>query len=235
MLFSVEKSVFGCFPGMKIVCVAARGVGEAVNGEAVSRLLAEGWKTAGEAAAAHGNPQSHPYVLPWVEHMKEAGAPRKKFPSSIEALLKRAGKGGEPFRIQPAVDFYNAVSLSCLVPAGGFDIDQLENGLVLRFSRDGDRFQALDSDTEEAIPAGEISYADGDIIVTRHFVWKQSKHALINPGTRNIVFVSEIPGELPEETTGIVAGKITDGLRECFGVEAAAQIVDEDNSSVEIA
>ena len=42
MLFSVEKSVFGCFPGMKIVCVAARGVGEAVNGEAVSRLLAEG-------------------------------------------------------------------------------------------------------------------------------------------------------------------------------------------------
>ena len=71
--------------------------------------------------------------------------------------------------------------------------------------------------------------------MTRHFVWKQSKHALINPGTRNIVFVSEIPGELPEETTGIVAGKITDGLRECFGVEAAAQIVDEDNSSVEIA
>ena len=236
MLFSVEKSVFGCFPGMKIVCVAARGFGEAVNGEAVSRLLAEGWKTAGEVAAAHGNPQSHPYVLPWVEHMKEAGAPRKKFPSSIEGPAEARRKGRRAFP-HPARRGFLQRRLPLLPRPGPVDLTStsLKTGLVLRFSRDGDRFQALDSDTEEAIPAGEISYADGDIIVTRHFVWKQSKHALINPGTRNIVFVSEIPGELPEETTGIVAAKITDGLRECFGVEAAAQIVDEDNSSVEIA
>ena len=60
MLFSVEKSVFGCFPGMKIVCVAARGVGEAVNGGGVSRLVAGGWETAGAAGAAHGTPQAHP-------------------------------------------------------------------------------------------------------------------------------------------------------------------------------
>jgi DNA/RNA-binding domain of Phe-tRNA-synthetase-like protein len=39
------------------------------------------------------------------------GVSGRKFPSSIEALLRRAFKGGEPLRINPLVDFYNAVSL----------------------------------------------------------------------------------------------------------------------------
>ena len=54
--------------------------------------------------------------------MKAVGVSRKKSPSSVEALVRRAGKGGEPVSISPVVDFYNAISLKYLVPAGGFDI-----------------------------------------------------------------------------------------------------------------
>ena len=221
---------------MKIVCVTARDIdGAAVNPQAIDALLTAGWQSAGQAAAQYGNAQSHPNVLPWVEHMKAAGAPRKKFPSSIEALLKRAGKGGEPFRLLPAVDFYNAISLAYLVPAGGFDIDALANGLELRLSREGDTFQALDSEAEEAVPPGEICYADGSSVVTRHFVWKQSKHALLTPQSRNIFFVSEIPGELPQGSAEAVEKAFVEGLKECFNISARAQIADAESTSVEIA
>lgn len=234
MLFNIDKEIFDYFPGMKIVCVTARDIGGTVNSEAIDALLTAGWKSAGQAAAQYGNAQSHPNVLPWVEHMKAAGAPRKKFPSSIEALLKRAGKGGEPFRLMPAVDFYNAISLAYIVPAGGFDIDTLANGLELRLSREGDTFQALDSEAEEAVPPGEICYADGSSVVTRHFVWKQSKHALLTPESRNIFFVSEIPGELPQGTAEMVEKAFVDGLKNCFGVSASSQIVGAESASIEI-
>ena len=59
------------------------------------------------------------------------------------------------------------------MPAGGFDIDQMEEGLSLRLSREDDRFMALDEEEEINVPAGEVSYADGNQIVTRQFVWKQ--------------------------------------------------------------
>jgi hypothetical protein len=45
------------------------------------------------------------------EAMTAMGVSGRKFPSSIEDLLRRAFKGGEPLRINPLVDFYNVVSL----------------------------------------------------------------------------------------------------------------------------
>ena len=82
-----------------------KGIGTSSDKTAVERVLLEGWENAAKAASAYGNPQSYPNIIPWVERMKAMGAPRKKFPSSIEAMVRRAGKGGEPFRISPVVDF----------------------------------------------------------------------------------------------------------------------------------
>lgn len=63
--------------------------------------------------------------------LKVIGVSSKKFPSSIEPLVRRAGKGGEPVSINPLVDFYNSISLEYLVIVEGFDLDQLDNGLEL--------------------------------------------------------------------------------------------------------
>ena len=231
MNFVIEKEIFDYFPGMKIIAVEARGVGEG-DAEKISALLNEGWKIAGEAAVLNGNAQSHPYIKPWGDRMKEVGAPRKQFPSSIEAMVRRAGKGGQPFSISPLVDFYNAISLKYIVPAGAFDIDDMNGDLELRFSKDGDTFTALDSDENAPVPAGEVSYADGDKIITRHFVYKQSKHALLKKDSKNIIFVSEILGELPAETADTVAKALTDGIRDCFGIDTTAVILNADKLSM---
>ena len=164
--------------------------------------------------------------------MRAVGASRKEFPSSVEALARRAGKGGAPIRINPLVDFYNAVSLRYLVPAGGFALDALEQDLLLRFSRPGDTFTALDSDETLAVPGGEVSYADGSQIITRHFVWKQSRHAILTPESKNVFFVSEILGELPADLAAEVSKAFQDGLARYFEVCAQTAILDAQHPSI---
>lgn len=234
MDFTVDEKIFEVFPGLRIVTVTALDLRSNINNEAIDSRLVRSWDVASKASKEYGNPQSHPMIAPWGKMMKAVGAPRKKYPSSIEAMVRRAGKSPEPFRIDPIVDFYNSISLLNLVPAGGFDIDQITDGLSLRFSKDGDKFMALDSSEYESIPEGEVSYADGSEIVTRHFVWKQGKHALLSGDSTNVFFVSEVLGDLPADTAEKTASSFADGLRECFSVDACPVILNKDHRSVDI-
>jgi len=94
----------------------------------------------------------------------------RKYPSSVESLLRRAFKGGEPPRINPLVDFYNSISLRYVVPAGGFDLALLGDALELRLTREADTFRPLDSASAERVEPAEVAYASGNEILTRHFV-----------------------------------------------------------------
>ena len=232
MIFEIHKEIFDHFPGIRVVTVLVDHMPDAADEKAIAKFLDDAWQVAAAAATSHGNAQSHPNIQPWVEAMKAVGVSRKKFPSSIESMVRRAGKSDEPFRIHPIVDFYNAISLKNIVPAGGYDIDDLHDAMSLRMSREGDTFCALDEDAPEPIPAGEVSYTDGSEVITRHFVWKQSRHALLKPETKKILFVSEILAGLPEGTAETVAADFVDGLKTFFGVEAKAVILDSENRSI---
>src|SRR5215210_2695837 len=127
--------------------------------------------------------------------MTAMGVSGRQFPSSIEALLRRAFKGGEPPRINPLVDFYNAVSLRHVVPAGGFDLEDIDGALELRLTRQKDTFQPLDGSSEVGVEPGEVAYASGNEILTRYFVWKQSRKGLLDESTRLLFLVSEVLGK----------------------------------------
>src|SRR5918912_1239180 len=104
--FVVAPEVFERFPGMRIAVAVAHGVDNAGDHPAIAEEWSAAWAGAAEAAA-YGNAQSHPRVRPWRERFRALGVSGKEFPSSVEALLRRAMKGGEPFRINPLVNFYN--------------------------------------------------------------------------------------------------------------------------------
>ena len=151
---------------------------------------------------------------------------------SIEALLRRALKGGEPFSINALVDFYNTVSLRYVVPVGGFDLDQLHGPLELRLTREGDTFTALGEQTTICVPAGEIAYADGQTILTRHFVWRQAQTGLITPFTHSVFLVSEILDEVGQDVAEAVLTDLQTGIQSSFHVPAHAYLLDESNSAV---
>lgn len=122
MKFIVEPEIFELFPGMRLVVAVADGLDNRGPNPDVEAMWRSSYSGAAGTATEFGNAQSHPRVAAWREAMGEIGVSARKFPSSIEAMLKRAGKGGEPFSINPLVDFYNAVSLKHVAPAGGFDL-----------------------------------------------------------------------------------------------------------------
>lgn len=224
--FVVQPEVFARFPGLRVVGAVARGVENRGARETLAARWAAEWREASRHAT-HGNAQSHPRVKPWRERFTAMGVSGKQFPSSVEALLRRALKGGEPPRINALVDLYNAISLHHLVPAGGFDLGGLRGPLELRLTRGGDTFHALDAEAPEPVAPGEVAYADGSRILTRHFVWRQSREGLIEPATRDVVLVSEILGEVDGGVADAVLADLAEGLREHFGAEPRTFVVEE--------
>jgi DNA/RNA-binding domain of Phe-tRNA-synthetase-like protein len=228
--FRVEPAIFGHFPGMRIAVAFARGIDNTRRCDAVGRVWREAWNGA-SVHAQYGNAQSHPRVAPWRERFRMMGVKAKDYPSSIEAMLRRALKGGEPFSINPLVDFYNSLSLRHVLPAGGFDVGGLDE-IDLRITRGGDTFTPLDSTVTEEVPPGEAAYAAGQSVLTRHLVWRQSKLALIGPATRDVFLVSEVLGEIGGNAAEEIAEDFRAGLEEFFGVTPEVAIVDRQYSEI---
>jgi DNA/RNA-binding domain of Phe-tRNA-synthetase-like protein len=229
--FTIRPEVFERFPNMRVAVVVAQGIDNQADKPQIEAEWREAWAGAAEAAV-YGNAQSHPRVQPWRGRFRAMGVSGKEFPSSIEAVLKRALKGGEPFRINPLVDFYNAVSLRHYVPAGGFDLDEISGPLELRVTRPGDHFTALDSEEPVDIPPGEVAYTDGPTVLTRHFVWRQARTGLITRHTRNVLLVSEVLGELGAEVAERVMYDLTEGVLRHFGVVPVPFLAHEQEPSL---
>lgn len=232
MQFAVEDDIFATFPGMRIAVAVAQGIRNDVPSADVTRDWEESWREAGEAASRYGNAQSNPRVAPWRERMRAIGVSPKEFPSSIEAMVRRAIKGGPAFSINPIVDFYNAVSLRHTVPAGAFDIGVLQGPLQLRRTAADDTFLALDAAEPVAVPLGEVAYTDGATVLTRHFVWRQSRAGLIEPSTTSVFLVSEVLGEVGADVADAVLEDFRGGLEQYFGVEAQIFLVDAERPSI---
>lgn len=218
MRFTIQPEIFELFPGLRIPVAVARDIDNSGTQLVVEAAWRKTW-VAASAAAVHGNAQSHPRIRPWRDRFRALGISGKEFPSSAEALLRRALKGGEPFTVNPLVDFYNTISLRHLVPAGAFDLDQVEGELALRLSRAGDTFRSLDAMEPIDVEPGEVAYANARCILTRHFVWRQARTGLIGPQTRNIILLSEVLGEVGSKVAEAVLADFASGLRERFGVE----------------
>lgn len=232
MRFTVAPAIFETFPKLRLAVAVAEGIDNHRSGPDLLLMWRGIWEEAGRWAVTRANAQSHPRVRPWRDAMSAIGVSGQKFPSSVEAALRRAMKGGDPFSINPLVDFYNLVSLRHMVPAGGFDLENVGDLLELRLTGSGDTFQALDQSEPLAVPEGEVAYVTGRTVLTRHFVWRQSRAGLLTPATRSVFLVSEILGQLDERLAESVTADFRDGLIRYFASAPRTFIVDEAHPSI---
>ncbi len=236
MQFCVQPEIFARFPALQIVVAVAHGVDNQIERPGITTRWHEVWEDARQASV-YGNAQSHPRVRPWREQFQAFGVSSKKHPSSIEAVLRRALKpGSEPFSINPVVDFYNTISLQHTVPAGAFDLGQIENPLELRLTRSGDTFHALDADGPIEVEPDEMGYAAGSIVLTRHIMWRQAREGLITPETTSLILLSEVLRDFdaPDaRIADVILNEFTTGVREHFGVETASFVVSPEQPGIE--
>ena len=221
MRFTVDHDVFRDIPGLRLAVGWLLLERQPSDDEALT-LLGPAWEAAGLGVG--DPPQGHPQLAPWREVFRGLGLPARDYLPSVEALVRRARRQGPPVRVQPLVDAYNAISLRRLVPVGAFDLAGLRGDIRLGRTAGGELFWPIGAEAGAGVGAGELCYLDGDRVLTRHFVWRQSIWGMIRPTTRRLFLVSEILPAAAEQADGIL--KDMADLATLVGGEARVTLLD---------
>jgi DNA/RNA-binding domain of Phe-tRNA-synthetase-like protein len=185
LFYSIESDIFTKFPDYVRGVVLAYDV---TNGPPSSELitLLRSEEAALRERLTIENLAESPRIKAWREAFRSLGIKPSEFRSSIEAMTRRALRSDPIPSINALVDIGNIISLRYLVPAGGHSMDGLTQDISLRPADGSEDFIAFGSDVLEHPNPGEIIFVEGNVVLTRRWVWRQSQHTLTLPETRSI-------------------------------------------------
>ncbi|KAA1018278.1 hypothetical protein FVA95_23985 [Pseudonocardia sp. EV170527-09] len=207
----MDESIFDSFPGMQIVVATVTEMKNSGNNDASRERLESAWTAAHKLSDEYPNSQSVPRIGLWRTALRDAGINPKKYPVSIEAMVRRAFKTSAPLVINPLTDLIHSVSLDHLVPVGGFDLGRLRGDFRLARTRGEETFRELGTEGDAIqVEAGEIAYLDDEGVQTRQFVWRQAGASLIVEDTTDAVIVAEVLAEVGSD----VAEQVSDDLKD---------------------
>jgi DNA/RNA-binding domain of Phe-tRNA-synthetase-like protein len=183
--FSVADEVFARFPEYVRGVVVAYGV---TNGPTPPALVAQ--LRAAEASVRSRltleTLTTEPRIAAWREAFRKSGIKPSEFRASVEAMGRRALRDQELPAINTLVDIGNILSLRHLVPVGGHAIDHVTEPMTLRFATGAERFEPFGTTQVEQPDRGEIIFAEGEIVLTRRWSWRQANHTMTLPTTTAI-------------------------------------------------
>jgi DNA/RNA-binding domain of Phe-tRNA-synthetase-like protein len=189
--FEIAPEVLRRFPDVAVYAVRARGLACALAAADAAEVLAD---AVGSVAAYGQAVADHPAIAAWRKVYASMGAKPSRYRSSVEALARRAAKGGDLRSSIPVVDFYNACSLLAWAPVGAYDLTRLPDGAIqLREAKPGiDRFEPLGADSASyTLTAGLIVYAVGEEALCWGFNVRDSRAAALHEASDDVVFFSE--------------------------------------------
>ena len=133
-----------------------------------------------------------PAVAAWHDLLRSFGTNPRRLRPSVDALGRRLAKAGRLPRISPLVDTANLVSLRYTLPTGGYDLSCIEQGFLLRHAGPGDEHVPLGRPGERETPvAGEVVYADGRRVLTRHWNHRDADITKVTPQSRDVALFLE--------------------------------------------
>ncbi len=188
---TVSDEVVAAFGDLRVVATTAEAVDNATNWAAVAGRIDE-LERAVEAGTWHSPGEDDARIAVWQEAYRRFGTnPRRQRPS-VDALTRRLERTGRLPRINPAVDCYNLVSVTHVVPAGAFDLDHVDGDITIRFAGLRDSFRPLgEPDALEQPHPGEVVYADRRTVLTRHWNHRDADGTKVTPASRRVLIVLE--------------------------------------------
>ena len=185
--YSIDQRVFDLFPDFIRGVLVARDVVNQPSPEELIVILREEEeemrrRVAGQEIAAH------PRINSWREAFRKMGVKPSDYRSSIEAMARRVANGHQLPAINALVDIGNIISLRYLIPTGGHALDHIHDEICLRPATGNEVFVPFGADQPEKPDPGEIIFTEGDAVLTRRWVWRQSNHTLTELETRFIEF-----------------------------------------------
>ncbi|MGH3254400.1 MAG: B3/B4 domain-containing protein [Streptosporangiaceae bacterium] len=187
----MSEAVCQGFPRLRIAAVVARGFGGDEPWPEADAGLAALEQAAADGATLPAG-EDDPHIAAWYAAYRAFGTnPRRERPS-VDALRRRLARTARLPRINGAVDCYNLVSVSHGVPAGAFDLDQVHGDIAVGFAAGHEEFTPLgEPGTTEHPRPGEVIYADGASVLTRHWNHRDADRSKVTQHSSNIVFLLE--------------------------------------------
>ena len=157
-------------------------------------------------------PEDLPQVAEWREAFRAFGAKPQRTRPSVEALLRRVAAGLP--RIDRITDAYNAVSIACLLPVGGEDLDRYAGpARLVRASGDEDfDTSAGGQPVVEHPEPGEVIWRDDRGVTCRRWNWRQCARTRITPSTTSAMFVLDGLAALGTEGLRAAEAELTGSL-----------------------
>lgn len=217
IFYSITNDVFTPFPDYVRGVVVARGVKNGPSPAELVALLREAEEQL-RGKLGSGDIAAHPRIASWREAFRKTGVKPAEFRSSIEAMARRVAKGQELPSINALVDIGNVLSLRHLVPTGGHALDDVRSDIVLRAATGEETFVPFGgTETEHPLP-GEIIFAEGNVVMTRRWSWRQGVHTLTLPESTSIEFnVDGLPPVTSEEVESVCGEVVELVSRFCGG------------------
>lgn len=237
MKLTVTPSILEAFPDVALGVLVVRGAenrADEAGKQALVRRLEDAQRHA--VATLEGTSVSeHPHVACWREAYRAFGAKPKKYPSSIENLLRRSLKGETLRSINPIVDAYNVVSLSHVLPAGGEDLDAVAGDIELTHaSSDEPAIRLLGEPEERAPKEGEVIYRDDRGAICRRWNWKEADRTKLTDETTNAVLVLEALPPVTREKLEAALHELAGLVRELTGAEVTQAVADRASPELEL-
>ena len=165
-----------------------------------------------EPAARGVRPEELPQVAQWREAFRAFGAKPQRTRPSVEALLRRV-ETGLP-RIDRITDAYNAVSIACLLPVGGEDLDRYAGPARLVRATGNEDFDTT-ADGQPAVEhpePGEVVWRDNRGVTCRRWNWRQCMRTRISYSTTTAMFVLDGLGALGPSGLRAAEAELTTSL-----------------------
>ncbi|MBV9712933.1 MAG: hypothetical protein JO011_18690 [Ktedonobacteraceae bacterium] len=187
---SINPDVLQSFPEYSALILYANNLTNGPSDDYSTALLRGVEREVREHMSLEDLPEQ-PHIQAWREAYRRFGSNPKKFPDSLEALLKRVLKGNELPGINRVVDIYNAISLEHMIPAGGEDWTKLASDLVLTKATGTEPFVVFHEGQETVTypDKGEVIWADAEGVTCRRWNWRQCKRTQLTEDTRHAYFV----------------------------------------------
>ena len=184
----VAAEVRALRPDYAALLIVAEGLRPGPSDDASGALLADAERR-GRKHLAGARPEELPQVAEWREAFRAFGAKPQRTRPSVEALLRRV-EPGLP-RIDRITDAYNAVSVGCLLPVGGEDLDRYAGpARLVRATGDEDFDTTADGQPAVEHPEpGEVIWRDDRGVTCRRWNWRQCARTRITFSTTRAMFV----------------------------------------------
>ena len=185
----IDAAVLADFPAARLFAVVAEPCTIIPPHDCAPDLV-----PASVAAVGAENLAEHPVVFGWRQIFAAQGLKPSQYRSSLEALLRRLTKNQAVNVGVPAVDLYNALSVSALAPMGAYDLDKLaEAPIVLRYANPAaDRFMPIGG------KASDFPLTDSIIVYAQHnevLCWavnhRDSDSSRVEVTSQRVVFFAE--------------------------------------------